>query len=235
VANADTAPALPFPATAPVDTSDPAAVAAHDWDAFGGVKEMINHWERPGWDGAGGILYWLLAPSAPARLIDHARHCQHAIAQFHFDPIAPSRLHLTLARVAPARDLADDQVQALLDHASLNPPPAATVQAVPMTASRGAVRYSVAPWDPVLAIHRHLDTAARAGRLPRPRPTGDLRPHIGIAYCNRVMPAEVVRAELVPLRSLSGVQVRLDRLCLVSLHREPGQYRWEQLAEIPLR
>lgn len=103
-----------------------------------------------------------------------------------------------------------------------------------MTGSRGAIRYSLAPWTPVLRLHHHLDAAARAAGLPGIGPTPSLRPHIGIAYSRRKQPAGPVRAAVTTLRDLPAVTVRIERAALVLQRREAGAYRWGTLHEVLL-
>lgn len=49
-----------FPADPPADPDDPTIVAAHDWTAFKQIKEITDHWERPGWEPGTRANHWLL-------------------------------------------------------------------------------------------------------------------------------------------------------------------------------
>lgn len=134
-----------------------------------------------------------------------------------FDAIDRTGLHLALGRIGRAHDVTEHQLARLVDLAGHHVPSAATVHAIPMTGSRGAVRYSLAPWTPVRRLHSHLDTSTRAAGLPGLHPTPTLRPHIGIAYSNRVQPAaawgstRARRARTVPTTSSPLALDRVSR------------------------
>lgn len=195
---------------------------------------MTNHWERPGWTDATRAYYWLIPFTGNRELADQAERCQQVLAGMGFNAIDRTGLHLTLGRVGLAEDINEQQLARLIDLAGQNPTSATTAQAIPMTGSRGAIRYSLAPWTPVLRLHHHLDTAARTAELPGLGPTPSLRPHIGIAYSHRKQPAGPVQAAVATLRHLPAVTVPIERAALVLQRREAGAYRWEILHEVLL-
>jgi 2'-5' RNA ligase len=223
-----------FPADPPPDPDSPASVADHDWAAFQNIDTMANHWERPGWTDATRAYYWLIPFAASSDLAEQAEQCQQVLTGMAFDLIDRTGLHLTLGRIGLAQDVTQLRLDRLIGMAGHNPPPAATAHAIPMAGSRGAIRYSVAPWTPVLRLHHHLDTAVRATGLPGIGPTPSLRPHIGIAYSHRKQPSGPVQAAVTTLRELPAVTVRFDRAALVLQRREGGAYRWETLHELLL-
>ncbi|SFF74992.1 2'-5' RNA ligase superfamily protein [Actinacidiphila alni] len=194
---------------------------------------MINHWDRPGWTSTTRAYYWLI-PIATKALADQAEQSQQALAGMGFDPIDRTGLHLTLGRIGLAEDITDQHLTQLIECSAKGLPPAATAHAIPMAGSRGAVRYSLAPWTPVLRLHQYLDTAVRATGLRGLGPTARLRPHIGIAYSHRVQDAGPVQAAVEALRCLPAMPVRVDRAVLVLQRREPGAYRWDVLHELLL-
>ncbi|MEU0110614.1 2'-5' RNA ligase family protein [Streptomyces sp. NPDC006251] len=223
-----------FPVDPPPDLDSAWALAAHDWRAFDQVTTMVNHWDRPGWGPGIRAVYWLLTFSSPL-LVDHAQHCQAAVRHLGFDEIDKEGLHLTLGRIGLADALSRAQLKNLASAAGRQRlPHGFALSAIPMTASRGAVRYSVAPWTPVLALHAELAQASRAVGLPPLSATAHLRPHLGIAYCNRTLPASEVRAAIEPLRMLPPVQLFVDRVQIVEMWRVEGAYRWQVVEEIPL-
>jgi 2'-5' RNA ligase len=223
-----------FPADPPADPDSPESVAAHDWGAFQNIDAMTDHWDRPGWTDTTRAYYWLIPFATSADLAAQAQQCQQVLAGMGFDPIDRTGLHLTLGRIGLAEDVDQQQLARLIDLAGHNPPPAATAHAIPMAGSRGAIRYSLAPWTPVLCLHHHLDAAARAAGLPGIGSTPSLRPHIGIAYSCREQPAGPVQAAVATLRGLPAVTVRIERAALVLQRREAGAYRWETLHEVLL-
>ncbi|MGK5496727.1 2'-5' RNA ligase family protein [Streptomyces sp. URMC 125] len=210
-------------------------IAAHDWAAFGTVREMADHWDRPGWNAATRAYYWMLTfPDAPS-LIDRSRQCQNALRHLGFDDVDEDGLHLTLGRIGPVGEVRAGRLDSLVAAARERHLGAFTLRAVPLTASRGAIRYSVAPWTPVVELHAALSATGADTGLPLRRPTSALRPHISIAYCNRRVSADTVRDALRPLRGTEAVEVPVGRVDLVELRREGRAYRWEVIHELALR
>ncbi len=60
--------------------------------------------------------------------------------------------------------------------------------------------------------------------LPPMESSGYLRPHLGLAYCNRSMTASEVRAAVEPLRLLPLVPLLVDRVQMVEMWRVEGAY-----------
>lgn len=75
---------------------------------------------------------------------------------------------------------------------------------------------------------------ARAAVLGGPAGMDGFRPHVGIGYSNRAMPASAVRDAIEPLRWLPPVHVTADAAHLVVLRREDRVYRWETLETLRL-
>ncbi|MBK3564144.1 2'-5' RNA ligase family protein [Streptomyces sp. MBT62] len=104
----------------------------------------------------------------------------------------------------------------------------------PLTGSHGALRYSVAPWTPIVDLHQRLVAASVASGLPAMKPSSRLRPHIGIGYCNRPTPTGPMRAAVESLRLLASLQLRVDRVQLAELRREAAAYTWRVIHAIHL-
>lgn len=224
-----------FPAAPPADPADPRVVSAHDWDAFDRVDVMVNHWDRPGWTDATRAYYWMLTFTDAQALISQARHCQRELRHLGFDEIDEAGFHHTLGRIGLIHQISPHQLERLVANALVRTLPAFTLQAIPLTASRGAIRYSIAPWDPVLRLHAALAAAGTESGLPLDKPTAGLRPHVGIAYCNRAVPAREVRAAILPLRDLDPVELDVHHVELVELRREHRAYRWQVVHSLALR
>jgi 2'-5' RNA ligase len=224
-----------FPQTPPSNTRDATTIRAHDWAAFDDVEEMVNHWDRPGWSASTRVYYWMLCFPDVQPLVDQVRQCQSELQPLGFDHVEEDGLHLTLGRVCRVSETTPSHVHRLISAARKAVPPAFTFQALPLTASRGAIRYSVAPWNPVIELHKALSSAGAEVELPLRRPTSSLRPHVGIAYCNRRMSAELVRRAVRPLRDLDAVDVPVQQVALVELRREGRAYRWQLIHVVELR
>ncbi|WP_079138564.1 2'-5' RNA ligase family protein [Actinacidiphila rubida] len=195
---------------------------------------MTNHWDRPGWTDQTRAYYWLIPFANQPLLAEQAEQCQRVLSPMEFDAVDTASLHLTLGRIGLAHDVSAKQLDRLIDLAENNPPSAATAHAIPMAGSRGAIRYSLAPWTPVLRVHHHLHSATASAGMTGLGRTTSLRPHIGIAYCPREQPAGPVQAAVAPLGNLPAVPLRIDRAALVLQRRETGAYRWETVHELPL-
>ncbi|OAR22204.1 hypothetical protein A8W25_29275 [Streptomyces sp. ERV7] len=215
-----------FPPSPPPSTTDPAVIAAHDWAAFDAVEKMADHWERPGWSGDTQAYYWMLTIPEESPLVSHMRQCQQALAHFGFDNIAPDGLHLTLGRIGLVGEISGDRLDRLTAAAQQTVPERFTLRAIPLTASRGAIRYSVAPWMPILDLYQMLHQVGAHHGLPFRKPAAVFRPHLGIAYSNRTLPADGVRAALRTLRELDPVDIVVEQVHLVVLRREERAYRW---------
>ncbi|MFC7306839.1 2'-5' RNA ligase family protein [Streptomyces monticola] len=223
-----------FPSALPPSTTDPKVIAEHDWAAFGELEKMTNHWDRPGWTPSTRAYYWMLTFPDAAALADLAQDCQTKLKHLRFDDIAPEGLHLTLGRIGLVDQIPATHPELLAAAVHDSAPSAFALDAIPLTASRGALRFSVAPWDPVVALHETLShITAKAGSSLR-RPTSALRPHIGISYCNRPIAASTVRESLRPLRSLPSAEVPVEHIRIVELRREDRAYRWRTLHSVRL-
>ncbi|MGV9339797.1 2'-5' RNA ligase family protein [Streptomyces sp. NPDC003688] len=222
-----------FPVDPPADPDDPATVAAHDWTAFEQLSEITDHWRRPGWRPGSRAYYWLLTMPT-TEFGDQVFRLRTAISRLPYDPIPDDGMHLTLGRIGDAENTSLRAVRGLLGDAGIGLPTAFDLTAIPVTASKGAIRYSVAPWTPLLALHAHLAQATAAAGLGPMKPSSHLRPHIGVAYSSRRWPATEVRTVLEPLRILPPSTLHVTKVDLVLMRRETGAYRWDTLFELPL-
>ncbi|MGP4083728.1 2'-5' RNA ligase family protein [Streptomyces sp. KR55] len=224
-----------FPAEPPVDLDDLACIAAHDWAAFSALPEMTDHWSRPGWFDGARAYYWMLTFPDASALTDLALGCQEALAPLGLDPVpAEDGLHITLARVRGHDAVSHGQLDVLGRTAARLLPGAFTLQAVPLAGSRGAVRFSVGPWRPLVRLHAALLQAGRTVGITPPKPTAHFRPHLSIAYNNRGRDARPVVDVVASLRTLPSVDVEVADVQLVELRRDGVTYRWDVLESFPL-
>ncbi|MGJ3560559.1 2'-5' RNA ligase family protein [Streptomyces sp. INA 01156] len=195
---------------------------------------MVDHWDRPGWAAQTRAYYWMLTfPDSPA-LDDLARRCQQHLAPLGLDPVPDDGLHITLTRVGSAATLPLSRLDDVISAAVPLLPAAFRLRAVPLAGSRGAVRLTVAPWGPVLALHAALSKSmTRLGLTPR-KPTALFRPHLSLAYNNRSRPAAPVIEAVTTLRDLPPVDLHVQEVQLVELRREDRAYRWDTVKSVPL-
>ncbi|MET8976249.1 2'-5' RNA ligase family protein [Streptomyces sp. NPDC004539] len=144
-----------------------------------------------------------------------AERCQEELALLGLDPVPLDGLHITLAR------------EALLLAAF-------SVRAMPLTGSRGAVRLSLGPWEPLLRLHHALVETERAAGLAFEKPTSAFRSHLSLAYNNRRRPAAPVIPSVSRLRALPAVELAVPAVQLVELRREGRAYRREVRKNLPL-
>ncbi|WP_328732808.1 2'-5' RNA ligase family protein [Streptomyces caniferus] len=223
-----------FPPAPPPSLADPSVIAAHEWAAFGNVSEMVNHWDRPGWTASTRAYYWMITFPGASALIQRARQCQQALRSLAFDDIDEDGLHLTLGRIGSSTEISLDQLDLLIASVQVDASSSVSLQAVPMTASRGAIRFSVAPWTPLVDLRIMLAEAGENAGRPLRKPTSGFRPHIGISYCNRAIPAATVRDMVGPLRGLDAVEAEVKQVHIVELRREPSAYRWDVIRTLDL-
>ncbi|MFE9613729.1 2'-5' RNA ligase family protein [Streptomyces sp. NPDC006012] len=223
-----------FPAEPPADTNDQAVTAAHDWAAFSTIDEMTDHWARPGWSDGSRAYYWMLAFLNDQPLATLARQCQEELAPLGLDPVPTEGLHITLARVGSPDVVTPDQLDGLARDAEALLPSAFSVRAIPLAGSRGAVRLSLGPWDPLLQLHHVLAEAGSNVGLAPKMPTSAFRPHLSLAYNNRRRPAAPVVEAVSELRALPAVELSVPAVQLVELRREGRTYRWDVRKDVPL-
>ncbi|MGW0926045.1 2'-5' RNA ligase family protein [Streptomyces sp. NPDC002755] len=223
-----------FPAEPPADTRDPAVIAAHDWAAFRALDEMTDHWARPGWSDGSRTYYWMLTFPDHQSLAALARHCQEELTSLGLDPVPTDGLHITLAHVGRPDSVTPDQLDDLARDAEALVPSAFSVRAIPLAGSRGAVRLSLGPWEPLLQLHHALAKAGSSAGLAPQKPTSAFRPHLSLAYNNQRRPATPVVDAVSGLRALPAAQLSVSAVQLVELRRERRTYRWDVRKSVPL-
>ncbi|MGW2886416.1 2'-5' RNA ligase family protein [Streptomyces griseoruber] len=224
-----------FPAEPPADIHDPEVTAAHDWAAFSALDEMTDHWARPGWADGSRAYYWMLTFPDDQPLAALARHCQQELAPLGLDPVPADGLHITLARVGRPDDVTLEQLDSVARDAKALLPAAFSVRALPLAGSRGAIRLSLGPWEPLLRLHHALAKAGAGVGLAPKKPTSAFRPHLSLAYNNRRRPAAPVVEAVSGLRALPAVELLVSAVQFVELRREGRTYRWDTRKSVPLR
>ncbi|MGW1616161.1 2'-5' RNA ligase family protein [Streptomyces sp. NPDC002285] len=224
-----------FPCEPPADLDDPGTIIENDWHAFQDVERMGDHWDRPGWSDGQRTYYWMLTFAGATDLLGLAEHCQKALHDLEMDPVPSDGLHVTMLRVGPTDQVPVDQVEQLLALAQDLPVRAFRLLAHPLTGSRGAVRFSLTPWRPMIHLHAVLTDAGEQVGIPGGRPTSAFRPHLGIAYNNLARPAAPVVEAVAQLRSLPPAVLDVKTVDLVELRRQDRAYRWRTVHSVPLR
>lgn len=226
-----------FPHRPPPDLDNPDLLVDHDWRAFSAVERMTNHWARPGWPDGFRAYYWLLTFPDADELMSRASQCQDALAHLGMDRVPRDGLHVTLTRIGSTDLVSTDQVQLVADLAEQMQLTAFEVVAHPLAGSRGAVRFTLAPWSPLIRLHAGLSEAGRRANVPGGKPTAAFRPHLGVQYSNGERPAAPVVESVARLRTLGPVPLEIDSVELVELWRTTDPlpaYRWRVVRSVPL-
>ena len=225
----------PFPADLPADIDDPDLIAVNDWAAFEKVDEMVNHWDRPGWHDGRRSYHWLLSFAEDEELSAMAQECFQACSSFAFDQVPLDALHLTIRRVGFTDEIEPSALSAIADRVDAYCAGRASCALTvgPLTASRGAMRFSVAPWSALFEIYDAVGSAYQwATGRSLPAALESFRPHVSIAYSRRRQEAAPIRRAVGRYRSLPRVVCREPKLELVELRREPAAYRWQVLRRL---
>ncbi|RLU82080.1 hypothetical protein CTZ27_30850 [Streptomyces griseocarneus] len=223
-----------FPAAPPAALDDPRAITRHEWQAFAALDQMTNHWERPGWESGQRAYYWLLTFPRATSLLSRAWHCQHALRHLGMDAVPDDGLHVTLTRIGPTGQVAPADLERLATVVQQRSLSAFRLDAHPLAGSRGAIRFSLSPWTPLVRLHAALGAAAQQAGLPGGKPTSVFRPHLGILYSNARRAAGPVIEAVAGLRDLPPVALHVDTVDLVEMRREGNTYRWETLHTVRL-
>ncbi|GAA4010223.1 hypothetical protein GCM10022247_35490 [Allokutzneria multivorans] len=228
---------MTFPAQPPPSLDDPTVIQAHDWEAFRNAGHMQNHWSRAVWTVPRRTYHWMLSFHDAPHVRELAAKCQTKIDRLDFDLIPLDLIHLTIGRIAFTDEIDRATISRIAEAAqdSCASLPAFDLTVGPLTGSRGALRYSVAPWSPLLELHSRLSavTSEQLGSVER-LDTARFRPHISIAYSN----ATVTVADVLPLvnrlRAFGAASAKVTAASLVELRLDDRVYRYAEVARIPL-
>jgi 2'-5' RNA ligase len=225
---------IAFPPELPASLDDSSSIRAHDWQAFASLGQMEDHWARPDWRPGTRAYYWMLVFDGHD-LIKLAKQCQARIASPAFDPVPLDALHVTVGRIGFTDQVTLEvvhQVAAVAERQCAELKPFA-VEVGPLAGSRGALRFSVAPWSPLLTMHQKL--AAATSQVNGRQAVMDTRyfwPHLSIAYANTGIPLASLRGMVQELRKLPPIEVPVPGVSLVELWRDGQSYRFGEVAFI---
>lgn len=215
-----------------VNASIEKQVDLSDWDEFGRVTYLANHWwDRPGWQPDRHYLTWyLLFDSHDLRA--YVARFQAALADLDYlDPVPADDLHLTVQGVDFA-DLVDEaEVAAIASEAKRRcrglVPFSLTIG--PINAYPGGTFLRAKPWKPVQELRDRLRAAIAAvrGHHAVPDEPARFKPHISVAYCHAKTDARQLRQRLAVLREIPPLSITVDQVALLELRREHHVYRWD--------
>jgi 2'-5' RNA ligase len=225
--------------TSPDPGDNDSGTASDDWESFRKLGQLVDHWDRPGWGPHTRSYHWFITFDSAADLEALTEKCQKQLRGLpHLDLVPPDLIHLTVKRVAFTDEIDVDEALAVAGAAA---PRLAQISPIalkigPLTGSTGAVRFSVAPNQPVVEVRAAVRAAAAEvlGSAEVPRLLPHFVPHVSIAYSNAVAAAEPIIERVQRLRSLAPAYVAVRRVELVELRREQSRYLWTRLADLRL-
>jgi 2'-5' RNA ligase len=225
----------PFPTGIPDNIDDARLIAANDWADFIDVRDMVNHWDRPGWHDGRRSYHWILSFAENAELSAMAKACSPSYSGLAFDQVPLDALHLTVRRVGFTDEVDKDALDTIFARAEslCSGLGDFSLTVGPLAASRGAIRFSVAPWSRLFEIYDLVGTASQSGTGRKSASARDsFRPHIGIAYSRARQDASPLHARVAQYREMSPLTCKVGGIELVELRRESAAYRWDVLRKI---
>lgn len=213
-----------------------------DWYHFQQLTQLTNHWQRPGWTDGRASYHWLLTLNNEPELAALARQCQASLSDLPIlDLVPPDTLHLTLQRVGFTDEVDSAQLQAVAEETAQRCADLAPFELHIgwLAGSEGAIRFTALPVESVVRVRQAVLETLTDVCSPATNPSTESTtfwPHVSIAYCNTPTPATPAIIERVgQLRSLPPTEVRVQALDLVELRRDDRVYRWDVIAQAPLR
>lgn len=219
-----------FPADLPSDLDDASVIAAHDQRAFQDLDAMLCHWDRP----YRPSYHWLIPVGDELAAIDLATRCQSYLPDDGLDPTPGPWIHLTLKRAGYQDELRAAEIEPLVAGVAdrVSQIPRFRIQLIPLAGSPGAVRLSVAPWQPLMDLVQALDVEPSTQDLT---PHSVFRPHVGVAYSAKVQQPGLIQAAVrLATEELPPVEVEIKRLSFVAMRRAGGWYEWNELKSVPI-
>lgn len=221
-----------FPAELPASLTDPDVIAAHDQKAFQDLDQLLRHWDRP----HRPSYHWLLPVGDEVAAVELAARCQRYLPDEGLDHIPGPWIHLTLRRAGYQDEISESEVRHLVSEVAerVSEIPRFRLRLIPLSGSPGAVRLSVAPWEPLMELF-HAVSVGAIGKGSR-KPEALFRPHIGVAYsAAQQHPESIQAAARRAAEELPAVEVEIDRLSFVAMRRAISWYEWAELGSATLR
>jgi 2'-5' RNA ligase len=194
---------------------------------------MGNHWEvtAPGWRDGAPRLTWHITLGAHRELRGVATRLAPPLRRPFLDAVPLRWLHLTVHDVGSCAAVSPEDVDALAAAARerLSELPPVAVALGPPRVLDHAIALVAASWSPLQPLMDALADADRSvrGAASAPPARSDLGPHVSLAYANADPPA-------IDLPHVGGVELAVDEVSLLELHRGVRDYRWRVLARAPL-
>lgn len=209
-----------------------------DWCRFRQLKQLGNHWERPGWVYGRRSYHWFFTFECVSVLHTLAAQCQELFRDLpQFDLVPLETLHLTIQRLGFTDELPAASMPAAIAAVKqrCRDIPPFRLGIGWLAGSTGAIRFTTLPMEPVVEIRDIVLAQVVSADVSKNAPTyvtGDFWPHVSIAYSNTAQPIAPIATKIEGLRSLPVAEVLITSLALVELRREDRVYRWDELERV---
>ncbi|MGH4016810.1 MAG: 2'-5' RNA ligase family protein [Gemmatimonadales bacterium] len=210
-----------------------------DWHRFQQLRQLHNHWQRPGWAEGRRSYHWLLTFEHASSLRTLAAQCQEPFRDLlQFDLIPLGSLHLTLHRLAFTDELPESRLPAIVAavrHRCRNLE-SLRLRIGWLAASAGAIRFTALPVAAIADVRNTVlgltDLPGAQENTPACTNDDDFWPHVSIVYSNTVQPAAAIAGKIEALRYLPPAQVLVNSLALVELRRDGRAYWWDEVERV---
>jgi 2'-5' RNA ligase len=199
---------------------------------------LVNHWWwRPGWHVGTRFYTWHVTVADVTALADHVEAYQDSLRRFSFLDLIPREwLHITLQGIDHAELVTNEHRTAVVEGVQRR---LASIPPIRLTFDRPVIfteAVAIPPTDvvPLRSLRDAIRAAVEAGYgSVEGRSTPQFDPHVSLAYVNASVDPRPVRAALDAVR-LAPVEVTIDRVSLLELHRDHRMYQWRSVAIAPL-
>ncbi|MFD0883391.1 2'-5' RNA ligase family protein [Streptosporangium algeriense] len=202
------------------------------------VETRDHWWWRPGWRPGRSFYTWhFLMEDQPAlhTFVQRVRPALEAVTAL--DPIPSRWLHMTTQGVGFADEVSQEDLTTISAEvagqlAELDP---IATRLGPLTTDAEGVHLPADPTEAFVRVRAAIRTGIGqvwgADRVPEAEQ--EFHPHVSLAYANTDGELlRLIRQALDEYRE--SVPVTLDRVSLIALNRDEGQYRWRTVATLRL-
>jgi 2'-5' RNA ligase len=207
---------------------------APEW-TYTHVDQMRDHWWwRPGWDVGKRFYTWHITFDDQPELHRLVDTYQQQLARFPRLDLVPQRwLHLTMQGVGFTHDIVGSNLHELIDHVQtrLGEQPPLQVGFHRPVIRPEAIALPPQPVEPVLNLRRTIREAMATtlGETRVPERAEGFQPHVSLAYSNGSHPSDSILRTLEHT-IVEPVNVTIDKVSLIELHRDRRMYEWQTQA-----
>lgn len=207
------------------------------WDEYQQLPQLTEHWYwRPGWGPERRFYTWHLTFDDQPALHELVSTVQRELAVPGLDPVPLEWLHLTMQGVGFTDEVAADDIDAILQAATVRLSQLAPFDLTlgPVDPDAEGVGFLITPWDRVTEVRDAIRHAIGSVWDTVPESADGFRPHVTVAYSGAPVSTEPIRERLAKLRELPPATVKISEVPLITLRRDGRTYQWDTVKSIPL-